>query len=156
MTSASQRLRGERGAELIEFALTLPLLLLVVVGIIDFGFLFQRMEVVTNAAREGARIAILPMYATADAQARACNFVQTGGVPITGACPTPTNPTITVTDVTVPIAGGATMPAKRVEVNYTHNYMFIGPFAAWFGGGGFTSVPLRGTAVMRRELAVGP
>ena len=31
-------------------------------GIIDFGFLFQRYEVVTNAAREGARVAILPGY----------------------------------------------------------------------------------------------
>ena len=45
--------RGERGAELIEFALVLPLLLLLVLGIVDFGFMFQRLEVVTNAAREG-------------------------------------------------------------------------------------------------------
>ena len=33
-------------------------------GIIDFGFLFQHYEVVTNAAREGARVAILPGYRT--------------------------------------------------------------------------------------------
>ena len=39
-----------------------PTLLLVMLGIIDFGFLFQRYEVVTNAAREGARVAILPGY----------------------------------------------------------------------------------------------
>ena len=39
-----------------------PLLLFVILGIVDFGFLFQRMEVVTNAAREGARIAVLPGY----------------------------------------------------------------------------------------------
>ena len=50
-----RRLRGESGAELIETALTLPLLLLVVVGIIEFGFVFQKYEVITNAAREGAR-----------------------------------------------------------------------------------------------------
>ena len=54
--------RSERGAELIEFALVFPTLLLVMLGIIDFGFLFQRYEVVTNAAREGARVAILPGY----------------------------------------------------------------------------------------------
>ena len=48
---------SERGAELIEFALVFPLLLLIVLGIVDFGFMFQRLEVVTNAAREGARIA---------------------------------------------------------------------------------------------------
>ncbi len=50
----------ERGAELVEFAFVFPTLLLVMLGIIDFGFLFQRYEVVTNAAREGARVAILP------------------------------------------------------------------------------------------------
>ena len=49
---------SERGAELVEFALVLPLLLLLVLGIVDFGFLFQRFEVVTNAAREGARLEI--------------------------------------------------------------------------------------------------
>ena len=44
----------ERGAELVEFAFVFPTLLLVMLGIIDFGFLFQRYEVVTNAARERA------------------------------------------------------------------------------------------------------
>ena len=49
--------REERGAALVEFALALPLLLVVIAGIVDFGFTFQRYEVVTNAAREGARMA---------------------------------------------------------------------------------------------------
>ena len=47
-----------------------PTLLLVMLGIMDFGFLFQRYEVVTNAAREGARVAILPGYQTPDVEAR--------------------------------------------------------------------------------------
>jgi hypothetical protein len=50
-----RRLACEKGAELIEFALVFPLLLLVMFGIMDFGLLFQRYETVTNAAREGAR-----------------------------------------------------------------------------------------------------
>ena len=48
--------RSERGAELIELAISLPLLLLVVFGIIDTAFLFRNYLVITNAAREGARI----------------------------------------------------------------------------------------------------
>ena len=52
MSGLRRRLRSERGAELIETALTLPLILLVVVGIIEFGFVFQKLEIVTNAARE--------------------------------------------------------------------------------------------------------
>ena len=60
--TTTQRLRSERGAELIEFALVLPLLMFIILGLVDFGFMFQRFEVVTNAAREGARIAVLPGY----------------------------------------------------------------------------------------------
>ena len=62
---ASARLRAqERGAELVEFALALPLLLVVFGGIIDFGLLLQRHQVLSNAAREGARLAVLPGYTT--------------------------------------------------------------------------------------------
>jgi hypothetical protein len=52
-----------------------------------------------------------------------------------------------------PIAmpSGIPMSAKRVEVVYTHNYLFIGPIASWFGGA-FTSVPIRGVAIMRDEV----
>ena len=53
---------AERGAALVEFALAVPLLLVVIAGIVDFGFVFQRYEVITNAAREGARLASLPGY----------------------------------------------------------------------------------------------
>jgi Flp pilus assembly protein TadG len=70
----------ERGAELVEFAFVFPTLLLVMLGIIDFGFLFQRYEVVTNAAREGARVAILPGYADADVQARVTQYLTAGGL----------------------------------------------------------------------------
>ena len=61
---------SERGAELIEFAIVLPVMLLIVMGIVDFGFMFQRYVVLTNAAMEGARVAVLPGYQTADVQAR--------------------------------------------------------------------------------------
>ena len=66
--------RRERGAALVEFAFALPLLLVVLAGIVDFGFVFQRYEVVTNAAREGARLASLPGYddqASVDSRVRA-------------------------------------------------------------------------------------
>jgi Flp pilus assembly protein TadG len=145
------RLKSERGAELIEFALVFPLLLLVVLGIVDFGFLFQRMEVVTNAAREGARIAVLPGYGVADVQARVANYVQTGGVPTTA-----TNPVVSVTDVSIPTgAGGPNLTGKRVQVTYTHSYLFIGPVAGWFGGS-FTTVPIGAVSIMRDEVATPP
>jgi Flp pilus assembly protein TadG len=52
----SSERRSERGAAVVEFALVLPLLLMLVLGAIDWGWYFYLREVVTNAAREGARV----------------------------------------------------------------------------------------------------
>ena len=86
-----RRWRSEDGAQLVEFALVLPLLLFVVLGIAEFGFIFQRYEVVTNAAREGARMAVLPGYDSAGAEdairTRVRAYIQAGRVPITGGTP---------------------------------------------------------------------
>ena len=62
--------RSEYGAELVEMAIVTPILLLLVFGIVDFGFMFQRYVVLTNAAVEGARVATLPGYTAADAACR--------------------------------------------------------------------------------------
>lgn len=53
------RLAERRGQSLVEFALVLPILLLIVVGILEFGLAFRTYQVVTNSAREGARTAVL-------------------------------------------------------------------------------------------------
>ena len=51
--------RNRRGAAIVEFAVVLPLLLLLLFGIIDFGWVFLVRQTLTNAAREGARVAVL-------------------------------------------------------------------------------------------------
>lgn len=51
--------RRERGAAAVEFALVAPLLILLVFGIIDFGYMINRATVVNNAARDAVRIASL-------------------------------------------------------------------------------------------------
>jgi Flp pilus assembly protein TadG len=48
-----------RGASAIEFAIVLPLLLLIIFGTIEFGFLLYNKQVLTNASREGARAGIV-------------------------------------------------------------------------------------------------
>lgn len=150
MNSMIRRTRSERGAELIEFALVFPLLLLLVLGMVDFGFLFQRYEVLTNAAREGARIAVLPGYSNSDVQSRVCNYVQGGGIPITGSCPNPTNPVITPTDSSIALPSGGTLAAKSVTVTYTNSYLFLGPIITMFGGN-LAARPITTVAIMRRE-----
>lgn len=53
------RIRNQRGTALLETAITLPLVLLVSVAIFEFGRAYQTWQVLTNASREGARVAIL-------------------------------------------------------------------------------------------------
>jgi Flp pilus assembly protein TadG len=153
MNSLKERGRSENGAELIEFALVFPLLLLLVLGMVDFGFLFQRYEVLTNAAREGARMASLPNYSNADVQGRICAYIQTGGLAVTGSCPNPSNPVISApTNTTITVSPGVTIQAKRIQVRYTNTYLFLGPIARMFGAN-FTNVPITAVAIMRREVA---
>ena len=81
-----RRIDAEDGAELIEFALALPLMLVLVTGVFDFGLAFQQYEVVTNAAREGARLGSLGAgYLEADIQARVDAYCVAAGLP--GGCP---------------------------------------------------------------------
>src|SRR5881394_3821147 len=76
----TQRLRSERGAAIIETALTLPILLLVCVGIFEFGRAYETAQVLTNAAREGARVAILPNPVPGAADQRVRDYLQMGGL----------------------------------------------------------------------------
>jgi Flp pilus assembly protein TadG len=54
-----RRTRGERGASLVEFALVLPLLMLFVFGIIEFGGTYNNLISLRNGVREGARLAVV-------------------------------------------------------------------------------------------------
>ena len=78
MTRMRRRLTGERGTALLETALTLPLLLLVTVGIFEFGRAYQTWQVLTNAAREGARLAVLPNPAAGAVTARVRSYLTAG------------------------------------------------------------------------------
>lgn len=52
-------IKDQKGASAVEFAIILPLLVLVIFGIIEFSLLLYNKQVITNAAREGARYGII-------------------------------------------------------------------------------------------------
>jgi|SRR5579862_1842605 len=56
--SAQRHIRSERGQAAVEFALVLPLLLVLFLGIIEFGIVFNHYVTLTDATRVGARKAI--------------------------------------------------------------------------------------------------
>jgi Flp pilus assembly protein TadG len=133
--------RCESGAELIEFMLVFPLLMLMLAGIMDFGMLLRNYEVVTNAAREGARVAVLDGYETEDIEARIDEYLAAAGM--SGAHDVEVD--------TVPITTGAgTFTARSVTLNYTYQFVVLSGFAPFFGGN-FGTLALEGVSVMRAE-----
>jgi Flp pilus assembly protein TadG len=109
--------RDDRGTALIEMAFTLPLLLLISLGIIEFGRAFQTWQILTNAAREGARVAVLPGYDDSMVAARVQEYVQ-AGVLDAGV-----TPTVTI-QRSVPVSyGTGTATGSKVVVNYPFRFM---------------------------------
>jgi len=141
MTISPARWRSERGAELIEFALVFPILILLIAGIFDFGMMFRTFEAVTNSAREGARVGVLPGYAPADVEDRVDAYMAASG--LTGPY------TVTVANVPV-VTGAGTFTARAVRVDYTYQFSVLGVIGAAFGGS-YTTIPLRAQSVMRTE-----
>ncbi len=89
----SRRAR-DRGAAAVEFAIVLPLLLLLVFGIIDFGRLLNAQITLTQAAREGARLAALgqPEVTVVSRAQSAATGLSPVAVTVTG-CPVGADPT---------------------------------------------------------------
>lgn len=146
MTSL-KRGTSERGAALLEVALTLPLLLLVAVGIFEFGRAYQTWQVLTNAAREGARVAVLPGTTDASVEARVQTYLEAGL--IAGA----PDAVVTITRNNVIAIGAGTATASRVEVAFPFTFMVLQPVARLVVEGSTVGAPLTMTAsaTMRNE-----
>ena len=84
---SSRRVRDESGQALVEMALIMPVLLLLVLGIVEFGRAFLAKQAVTDAAREGARHAVVNDEAiTQDSVTSAvATALNRGGIPAASA-----------------------------------------------------------------------
>ncbi len=113
----------QRGAELVEFALVLPAILLLLVGIVDFGAAFALRQKMTNAARECARIVVSePLSDQSCQSATPCAIVAganaavayMGNAGASLACIQPAAPTSSsALEWTYACAGGATLVINR-------------------------------------------
>lgn len=115
----------ERGAVLIEFAIIAPLLVLLILGILEFGFRYQRGAVISNAAYIAARTASLsPHDATSKSRAQTAAQNAAGpGVTMSFVWDTtPANDPTTCTtgnNVTVTVTSTANSPTKVVPNQQT-------------------------------------
>lgn len=149
-----KRSKSERGAALLEAAITIPMLLLVSVGIFEFGRAYQTWQVVTNAAREGARVAILPEYPDTSVTARVRTYLKNGGLPASIVDDTTkTKVLITATTIPVDAAGTVTASAARIVVEYPFEFMVLQPVAQLVVNGSTAGAPftMRMTTIMRNE-----
>lgn len=139
--------RSERGAALLETALTLPLLLLVAAGIFEFGRAYQTWQILTNAAREGARIAVLPGSDDASVTTRVQTYLEAGQLADASGA------TVTITHNNVISIGAGTATASRVDVSYPFEFIVLQPLAELVVEGSTAGTPLTMTAsaTMRNE-----
>jgi Flp pilus assembly protein TadG len=139
------RVRSERGAEIIEIALVSPIFALIIAALFDFGFLFRNWEVATNAAREGARVGVLPSYscesASADIKGRIDDYM--AGAGITTGYAVASGPSAVT-------AGTHTFNACVVNVTLDQPLPSLSVIGQIFGGA-FGSVSITAGAVMRTE-----
>jgi Flp pilus assembly protein TadG len=156
-----RRIRSQRGAELIELAMVTPILIILMAAIIDFGMLFRSWEAVTNAAREGARVGVLPGYSNADVRTRVQQYMATSGVANActlqsysgGVCPATACSVCVQTGPPI-LTGTGSMTPLYVTVVVNQTMPSLGAFVPLLGAN-FGTIPLASTSAMRSEAAAG-
>jgi Flp pilus assembly protein TadG len=127
----------QRGQALVEFALVVPVLLILVMGIADFGWALRSWMAVTNSAREGAR---------AGAVGASCEDIQQRAAGTSAGL-------LTAADVSVKNCQG--QPGTSVVVTVTHDYSFVTPLGSvltTFSGGALPStITMTSSSDMRIE-----
>jgi len=136
------RRRDSRGASAVEFALVIPIFMWVVVGIVNFGFVFADQMALSNGARQAARYAVVegPTCLDIEAEAIDASRVLTAGAPAVTIAPG--------CGGGEPCEGSA--PNTDVTVTLTKTSDWAIPYLPPFGGAGPT---IEAEGVMRCEFS---
>jgi len=120
------KLQRPRGQATVELALVTPLLMIIVIGIFEFGRAWNEKQVITNAARDGARVAALTKYGSNIADDSADNTIRrtlnTAGISLPSGQPTWTG------------FKGGTGSAVTVRLSVPYTFTFLGPLLQWTTG----------------------
>lgn len=134
--------REEAGQSLVEMAVVLPILLALVVGIFEFGRAWNVHQVLVNAAREGARKAVIPTSLESDVH-------DTIGVYLGSAGLDPEAGEISISGMDDGIGNPTT-----VRIAYPHEFAFLGPVVSLLSQSSEIpsgTVTLKTAVVMRNE-----
>lgn len=148
-------LRSSEGSAAVEFALILNLLLLMIIGMLEFGLAFSMRQVIINASREGARYGIaFRVDASGNRIAPSLfnpsisNWILepgSGGLGLRSILPADSNPQVVVDGAGA--ATGATGSDLRVTVTCEYPFWVMNKFLPVLGD----KMTLAGTTVMRVE-----
>jgi len=139
--------RDTRGAALLEMALALPMMLLVAAGIFEFGRAYQTWQIITNAAREGARIAVLPGTTDSMVTDRVKTYMSDGQLSDYAAA------TVAIKrDATISMGAG-TATASRITISYPFTFVVLQPISKLINPSSTAGAPLTMSvsALMRNE-----
>jgi Flp pilus assembly protein TadG len=135
--------KSENGAAAVEFALILPIFLLLVFGIIEFGFLLYNKQVITNASREGARYGIVSTGGSRHSLVQITDVVDTYAASHLVTFGTASPPVTTIDN-----SGGTLFGDDlTVTVTYHYDFLFLPNFIASLAGG----TDIQGVTVMKYE-----
>lgn len=149
MTRLGRRaVREERGTALIETALTFPLVLLLSISVFEFGRAFQHWQIMTNAAREGARLAVLPGTSDEDVSARVQAYLEAGRL----AAPDTATVAVTRNDE-IAIGADATASASTVRISYPFEFVVLQPLMQLIASSSTVGegIAMTASATMRNE-----
>ncbi len=143
-----RRATREDGQALIEAALTIPLLLLLAIGILEFGRAYQTWQILTHAAREGARMAVVPYANSADAATRVREYMTLGRLPKAQSAAVTVDRSASIT------VGTGTVSATQVTIVYPFDFIVLKPVARLIPGATTlgNSLAMQATAIMRNEM----
>jgi hypothetical protein len=128
--------RRRRGATLVEFAIVAPIFFLMVLALVEFGRMVMVQQILTNAAREGARQAILYHLSRAEVESVVGDYLTKGSIPTAIISISPETPFDKV-GFGEPVAVTVAVPFG--DVSWIPTPQFLG------------NIPLSSTAVMRAE-----
>lgn len=120
----------QRGAATVEMALVLPLLLLLTMGAIRYGWLFLKAQQVTNATRMGARTAVLPDATVEGVQANIAALMAAGGMGASGYSATITPADIGSLEVGDSLTVRITVPVPNIDIMHVPLFTDLEP-ATW-------------------------
>jgi Flp pilus assembly protein TadG len=128
----------EHGVSTVEFALISPLFLLIMVGIIEMGRMMIEYSSIANAAREAARVGIIPSASATQIVSTARNMTIS-----VGATPVVTVVARLPSGTAIPVA--TRTAGDTISVSVSHTFQPVGFIGAGSG------IPLSSTASMRVE-----